>query len=81
MDGPADSFAVAVIRAWIELDVPGTVRIRIVRHRPGAAAEDTIGVTSSAREAGEIVARWLEEFLRTAAPPDGPARHGTPTGN
>jgi hypothetical protein len=59
--------------------VPGTVRIRIVRHRPGADVEDTIGVTSSIHEAGQIVERWLTEFV-DSADRNAARGSGSPTG-
>ena len=68
MDRPADNFTVAVIRAWIEPETGGALRVRIIRDRPGAEDEDTIGVTSDIREAGRIVERWLAEFVAERRP-------------
>jgi hypothetical protein len=67
VDGRAEPFAVAVIRAWIEPGTDGSLRVRVMRRTTGGVAGDTIGVTSNIREAGRIVERWLHEFVDATA--------------
>lgn len=63
MDRPAERFAVAVIRAWIEPGVDDTLRVRVMRRTGGSSTDDTIGVTSDIGEACAIIEGWLREFV------------------
>ena len=62
MPEPADRFAIAVVRAWIEPGRPNTLKVRIMQGPDEVGRDRTIGVASDADGAAEIVRQWLLGF-------------------
>jgi hypothetical protein len=63
VDRASERVAAAVIRAWIESEGKGIVKIRITTKADLEGRRETIGVASTIEEACDIVREWLEEFV------------------
>jgi hypothetical protein len=62
---PNERMAVAVVRAWIEEDARGTMKIRVTSVSRIGSEAATLGVASEIDEACALVRGWLEAFART----------------
>ncbi|MCI0582442.1 MAG: hypothetical protein L0227_06020 [Chloroflexi bacterium] len=68
--GSVEPVAVAVVRAWIEGESPGQLKIRITSALDVAGDSRTIGTTTHVAEASAMVEAWLTAFIGGQAAPD-----------
>jgi hypothetical protein len=61
--GSDEPVAVAVVRAWIEGEPPGQLKIRITSALDVAGDSRTIGTTTHVHEASAMVEAWLAAFI------------------
>lgn len=60
--GVKERLAVAVVRAWIEGEPPGQLKIRITSAFDVAGDARTIGTTTHVQEAAAMLEAWLAAF-------------------
>jgi hypothetical protein len=66
VDRAPERFAVAVIRAWVESDDEGTLKIRITAGDDSKVDRRTIGVTTDIDDASAMIRSWLKGFVEFA---------------